>query len=239
MSGAPDVTVLLPTFNERESLAMLHPRLAAALRPYASEVVVVDDSSPDGTGAYVAALDNGLYRLVERPTRLGLASAVLEGFQRARGRAVVVLDADGSHPPEVIPSLVDPILDGQAEFVLASRKVRGGSAPGLVGWRRAVSWGAGILARPLVKVRDPMSGFFAIQRSILDRAELAPIGYKIALEVLVRCAPRPVLEVPFTFGPRLAGESKLAGGQIREYVRHLARLYGFRLVGSHRASRTR
>ncbi len=237
--GEPEVSIVLPTYNERKALEILHPRLSGVLAEFSSEVVVVDDSSPDGTGEFVTSRDGAPYRLIERPGRLGLASAVLEGFRVARGRAIVVLDADGSHPPEVIPALVRPILEGRAEFVLASRKVAGGSAPGLVGWRRAVSFGGGLLARPLVHVLDPMSGFFALDRRILARAELAPIGYKIALEVLVRCRPRPVLEVPFTFGPRVAGESKLGSGQIREYLRHLGRLYAYRLLGARRASRTR
>lgn len=209
------------------------------LRDYASEVLIVDDGSPDGTASFAAALDGGLYRVLERPSRLGLASAVLEGFRRARGRAIVVMDADGSHPPELIPSLVGPVFDGRAEFVLASRHVPGGSSPGLVGWRRLVSWGAEFLARPLVTVHDSGSGFFAVGRPVLDRAPLAPIGYKIALEVLVRCNPRPVLEVPFAFGPRVAGESKLGSGQVGEYLHHLARLYAWRAFGPRRASRTR
>ncbi len=237
--GEPEVSIVLPTFNERKALELLDPRIGRSLARFSSEVVVVDDSSPDGTGEFVRSRDGAPFRLIERPGRLGLASAVLEGFRAARGRVIVVLDADGSHPPEVIPSLVTPILDGRAEFVLASRKVAGGSAPGLVGWRRAVSFGGGLLARPLVHVLDPMSGFFALDRRILARAELAPIGYKIALEVLVRCRPRPVLEVPFTFGPRVAGESKLGSGQIGDYLRHLGRLYSFRIIGPRRASSTR
>ncbi len=239
MPGEPEVSVVLPTYNERGALELLHPRIIAALARFSSEVVVVDDSSPDGTGPFITSRGGPTFRLIERPGRLGLASAVLEGFGESRGRVIVVLDADGSHPPEVIPNLVAPILEGRAEFVLASRRVAGGRAPGLVGWRRAVSSGGGLLARPLVSVRDPMSGFFALDRRILSRGELAPIGYKIALEVLVRCRPRPFLEVPYTFAPRLAGESKLGSGQILDYVRHLGRLYAFRLFGARRASRTR
>jgi dolichol-phosphate mannosyltransferase len=96
-----------------------------------------------------------------------------------------------------------------------------------------------VLARPITRVRDPMSGFFAVKRAVLARARLAPIGYKIALEILVKCRPTPVLEVPYRFEPRLAGESKLGRGEIANYVRHLARLYAWRGRGAGRASSTR
>ncbi|MGI0132162.1 MAG: polyprenol monophosphomannose synthase [Thermoplasmata archaeon] len=235
-----DVSVVLPTFNERESIALLSPRLTGALAPYASEVLVVDDASPDGTADAVEALrPPGLYRVLRRPGRLGLASAVLEGVARARGRAVVVMDADGSHPPEAVPALVGPVLDGRYQFVLASRNVPGAYAPGLTGSRRVISLAASLLARPLTHVRDPMSGFFAFDRSVVEGHALRPVGYKIALEILVRCRPSPVLEVPYHFAPRLAGESKLNGAEMRGYLRHLSRLYGWRLATFGRASRTR
>ncbi|EQD49560.1 dolichyl-phosphate beta-D-mannosyltransferase precursor, partial [mine drainage metagenome] len=104
---------------------------------------------------------------------------------------------------------------------------------------RLLSTGAALLARPLVSVRDPMSGFFALRRSILDRRPLAPIGYKIGLEILVKCRPAPIVEIPIEFRPRLAGESKLARGEIGRYLRHVGRLYGWRLGGPQRASSTR
>jgi dolichol-phosphate mannosyltransferase len=238
VESATAVSVILPTYNERETLRLLAPRLVAALMPYTAEILVVDDHSPDGTGALVGELaKNGPFRCLARAGRLGLASAVLEGFGQARGRVLIAMDADGSHPPETIPSLVDPILAGRAEFVLASRKLPGGSAPGLRGTRRAISWVASSLARPLTKVSDPMSGFFAVSRPVLDRARLTPLGFKIALEVIVKCRPRPLLEVPFRFDSRVAGNSKLDRVQIGGFLRHLWRLYLWRVSG--RASSTR
>lgn len=235
-----ELTVLLPTYNERGSLELLYPRLEKAAAAWDSELLVVDDESPDGTGAWVRArAADGPWRLIERHGRRGLASAVLEGFAGARGRVIVVMDADGSHPPERLAGLVEPIRAGRAEMTLGSRHVVGGNDEGLRGVRRLISWGATTLARPLAHVSDPMSGFFAVDRRILDRAPLAPIGYKIALEVLVKCGPKPVLEVPFRFAPRLAGESKLGGGEMVRYLRHLARLYRWRLSRAGRASRTR
>ena len=240
MSDPPSFSVVLPTYNERGSLQALDARMRSAVGPRGGEILVVDDSSPDGTAAFVRDLARtGPYRLLSRAARLGLASAVLEGIGHAAADVVVVMDADGSHPPEAIPSLVEPLLSGQAEFVLASRHLPGASSEGLSGGRRVVSQGAQLLARPLTRVTDPMSGYFAFHRRILERATLAPTGYKIALEILVRCRPSPVREVPYVFAPRLAGESKLGGDQVGQYLRHLGRLYAFRLVGSMRADRTR
>jgi dolichol-phosphate mannosyltransferase len=235
----PRVSVVIPTYNERHSLANLYSELCTALAAYPSEVVVVDDGSPDGTAAFARDLTGPVPCLVhDRGRKLGLASAVQDGFARSRGVFVVVMDADGSHPPAAIPKLVGALAAG-AEFALGSRYMAGGSAPGLSRTRRLVSRIATGLARPLVDVADPMSGFFAFRRRILARASLSPVGFKIGLEVMVRCRPRPIAEIPITFRPRTAGESKLGQGEIGRYLRHIGRLYGFRLVGSRTASRTR
>ncbi|MCI4324045.1 MAG: polyprenol monophosphomannose synthase [Thermoplasmata archaeon] len=223
-----DVSIILPTLNERQSLAAVAPRLDAALRPWKYEVVVVDDASTDGTREFVTDRADRNWRLLPRPGRFGLASAVVDGIAASTGPIIVVMDADGSHPPEEVPQLVGPIQTGRAEFVLASRKVPGGSDSGLHGIRRAISWAATIMARPLTPVRDPMSGFFAFRRSILPRAPLAPVGYKIGLEILVKCRPEPVVEVPFQFEERLAGRSKLGSNVIFAYLRHIGRLYLWR-----------
>jgi dolichol-phosphate mannosyltransferase len=235
-----DLSVVLPTYNERACLEAVHPRIDAAIAPYQSEVVVVDDGSPDGTAEFVRGLAaREAWRLVSRERPLGLATAVTAGFAAAHGDIVLVMDADGSHPPEIIPQIIEPIRSGRAEFVLASRFMPGGSDEGLKGLRKWISVAATALSRPLTPVSDPMSGYFAVRRSVLDRAELAPIGYKIGLEVLVRCHPDPVVEVPFIFEHRIAGESKLGTRQIFGYVRHLSRLYAWRYLDGGRASSTR
>ncbi|HLM91283.1 MAG TPA: polyprenol monophosphomannose synthase [Thermoplasmata archaeon] len=240
MSRSVGVSVILPTYQERGSLEHLYPALSRALAGFSAELVVVDDGSPDGTAEFARSLQSPVSTVVvERGRKLGLASAAIVGFERSAGETIVVMDADGSHPPEAVPTLVRTVTDGEAEFALGSRWVPGGSAPGLTRGRRLLSAGAAVLARPLVAVRDPMSGFFAFRRSILERGTLAPLGYKIGLEVLVKCRPAPVVEVPIVFRPRTVGESKLGRGEIAHYLRHVSRLYSWRLFGSRRASSTR
>ncbi|MCI4340109.1 MAG: polyprenol monophosphomannose synthase [Thermoplasmata archaeon] len=240
MGATAAFTVVLPTYNERAALAALDGRLRRVLVEPPGEVLVVDDSSPDRTAELVEELGrSGPFRVLRRATRMGLASAVIEGIAHARTDVVAVMDADGSHPPEAIPSLVQPILSGEAQFVLASRHLPGARSDGLSGNRRILSRGAQLLARPLTRVTDPMSGFFAFDRRVIAGADLSPVGYKIALEILVRCRPRPTREVPYVFAPRLAGESKLGGDQVGEYLRHLGRLYAFRMLGAQTAASTR
>ncbi len=240
MGPEVDVSLILPTYNERECLRLLHRRIDAALARYRHEVIVVDDDSPDGTAEEVRKLAAvGPYRLLARPGRRGLSSAVLDGIRMAAGSVVAVMDADGSHPPELLPSLVTPVLEGKVEFALGSRRVPGGSDEGLSPVRRLTSELATWPARVLAPVHDPMSGFFAVRRAVLARGSLAPTGFKIGLEILAKCRPHPVVEVPYRFSPRLAGESKLAPVEILAYVRHLTRLYRARLGADGRASSTR
>lgn len=240
MVGPLDVSLVLPTFNEREALERLHGRLDSALEPYHHEIVVVDDSSPDGTAELTRELSSTLpYRLVSRPRRQGLSSAVLDGCHAATGQIVAVMDADGSHPPERLQALIEPIRRGQAEFTLGSRRVFGGTDEGLGTVRRVTSWIATLPARPLTPVRDPMSGFFAVRRDVLGRSALTPTGFKVGLEILVKCRPWPVAEVPYRFGERLAGRSKLGPSVIALYARHLSRLYRWRFLDGGAASITR
>jgi dolichol-phosphate mannosyltransferase len=240
MAQPLEVSVVIPTLHEREAIGLLAPRIAEALRPYRYEVVVVDDDSGDGTAEEVQRIAGQLpWRLYVRRGERGLASAVVLGMHVATGQVIVGIDADGSHPPEALPSLIQPILAGTAEMTIASRNVPGGSSPGLVGSRRALSRGAAVLARPLTSVKDPMSGFFAVRRDVLVRGQLEPLGYKIVLEILVKCRPSPTLEIPFVFAARSAGASKLGSGEIGRYLRHVGRLYAWSLAGRRRASTTR
>lgn len=222
----------MPTLNEAANLPTLVPMIASALKEQSFEVVVVDDGSTDGTAEICRQL-SGRYpvRLLvrERP-RDGLGGAVLEGIRQARGRFLVVMDADLQHPPAKIPELLAPLRRGEADFTLGSRYAPGGGIAEQ--WsitRRVNSTLATWLARPFAgKVSDPMSGFFALPRSVFDRAErLMPLGYKIGLELLCKCRVERVVEVPIHFAQRVAGQSKLTLSEQFRYLEHLSRLYDF------------
>jgi dolichol-phosphate mannosyltransferase len=179
--------------------------------------------------------------MVTHPLRLyvrhcplgGLSGAVIEGFRHARGEVVVVMDGDLQHPPEAICSLIDPVLCGRAELAIGSRAPVGGTIQRhrQPAGRRLASNVAKMLAWPLTAVvADPMSGFFAVSPAALARAQpLDPVGYKIALELICKCRFSGVTEVPFEFGLREAGRSKLTTKEYWNYLRHLARLYRHRL----------
>jgi dolichol-phosphate mannosyltransferase len=232
---SPSLSIVVPTFREVESLPSLIERVAL-LRQQAQlelELLIVDDDSRDGTAALIAARSEPWLELFVRRQDRGLSQAVLFGLARARGDTLVVMDADLSHPPEVIPEML-ALLRGGADFVLGSRYVQGGTtAEGWGLFRFVNSKIATYLARPLTSVSDPMSGFFALPRSVFARAEKpSPLGYKIGLELLVRCRCRHVREVPIHFSNREHGESKLTVHQQLLYLRHLARLYRFRFGSS-------
>jgi len=195
-----------------------------------TELLIVDDDSRDGTEALIAARPEPWLKLIVRKEDRGLSQAVLAGLHAARGDLLVVMDADLSHPPEAIADMQQAISDG-ADFVVGSRYVSGGSTADDWGVLRFInSWVATTMARPLTTITDPMSGFFALSRQVFERArEPSPLGYKIGLELLVRCGCKNVREVPIHFVNRVRGESKLTLKQQLLYVRHLMRLYRFKL----------
>lgn len=217
-------SVVVPTYNEAGSLPLLIERLAAALAGREWELIVVDDGSPDGT----ADIADGLasrhpVRVVRRPGKAGLASAVVAGFGAAKGDVVVVMDADMSHPPEVVPLLLDAIAAGH-ELAVGSRYVKGG---GTVDWplvRRIVSRTACIIGNVVVPVHDCTSGFFAMRRSVIEGVTLNPIGFKIGFEVMARGRYRRWVEVPYTFRDRELGKSKFGQREILQYLVQIAQV---------------
>jgi len=225
---------VVPTYREVEALPELIDRIARlrATTQLDLELLIVDDDSRDGSDAVVAARAEPWVQLLVRTTDRGLSQAVLFGLRRARGQVLVVMDADLSHPPETIPVMLAELASG-ADFVLGSRYVAGGTTADDWGLLRFLnSRVATYLARPLTRVSDPMSGFFALPRAVFERAQdPSPLGYKIGLELLVRCRCQHVREVPIHFSNRLRGESKLTLNQQLLYLRHLARLYKFKLRG--------
>ena len=196
------VSVIVPTYNERDNLPELFERISKALKGYDYEIIIVDDDSPDETWKLAEELSNRYpVRVIRRTDEKGLSSAVIRGFKEATGDVFVVMDADLQHPPEVIPELLKAIEDG-ADIAIASRYVPGGGVKNWYWYRKLISKGAimlGRLALPKIRnVKDPVSGFFALRRE--------------------------VVEVPFVFGLRKGGESKLSGKTMLNYLRHLYRL---------------
>lgn len=234
-AAPPRLSVVIPTFEERDNLLPLVARIAAACRGAAIpfEIIVVDDDSPDGTAAEAERLA-ALYplRLIVRKSERGLATAVLRGFEAARGEVVAAIDADLSHPPERLPDLARPALDGAADMVVGSRYVGGGAIdPRWPLRRRLASRVAIALARPLLRgLRDATSGFFCVRRSLLAGLAFRPLGYKIALEILVRACPARVREVPIDFRDRERGRTKFGLREQWNYAVHLLRLYWARFV---------
>lgn len=233
--SAPDLSIIVPTYREAANLPVLIPRIAEVLasQPIDWELIVVDDNSPDDTRDVCQVLSERYpVRLIVRTTDRGLSSAVIAGMRAARGDLLLCMDADLSHPPEALPAMVAALRDdAQTDFVVGSRYVAGGRTEddwGLFRWlnSRAATW----LARPLTKLSDPMAGFFALRRASFaaHADDLNPIGYKIGLELLIKCGCRRVVEIPIHFRNRLHGESKLSLREQLNYLRHLARLYAFR-----------
>jgi len=230
-----NLSIVIPTYREAENLQPLAERIASVLRDadIDYEIVVVDDNSNDGSEEIVARQEaEGLpIRMIVRQDERGLSSAVLRGFDEACGEYLLCMDADLSHPPERIPDLLGALQGSDIEFVIGSRYVAGGSTEeGWGVWRWLNSKVATLLARPFTRARDPMAGFFALPRRVYARADrLDPIGYKIGLELIVKCRCRNVHEVPIHFADRHQGESKLNLREQMNYVRHIVRLARFSL----------
>lgn len=229
----PLSSFIVPTLREADNIPVLimqiHEVMTKEKLPY--EIVIVDDDSRDGSEEVVKDLAAEGYPvgIHVRVGEKGLSSAVIKGFSLAHGEILVVMDADLSHPPSVLPDLVRPIIDEKSEFVIGSRFVAGGSAHDFNWFRKLNAWGAKTLARPLARVTDPMSGLFAISRRILpDPSILNPLGFKIGLELLVKADPDGITEIPITFQKRLYGSSKLSLSEQILYLLHLRRLYTFK-----------
>lgn len=220
------ISIVIPTYNERENLEELITLIDKNLDNYRYEIIIVDDDSPDRTWELAQELSKRYpVKVIRRINERGLATAVIEGFKHASGNILLVMDADLQHPPEKIPELLKPILEESVDLVIASRYVDGG---GVKEWsfpRKMISKGAIFLSHlalpKLRNIKDPMSGYFAVKKEVIEGVELKPIGYKILLEILIKGKIRKVKEIPYVFGEREKGESKLGKKQIIDYIKHL------------------
>jgi dolichol-phosphate mannosyltransferase len=225
------VSVIVPTLNEAENIEGIVRKIIAGAGSLELEIIVVDDASKDDTQAIVRRLGESLpiILLAREYPRDGLAGAVLAGARAATAGVVLVIDADGSHPPEKIPELALPVIRGEKDMVIGSRYAPGGSTPGWSRTRRLMSRAASAAAWPLTDVHDALSGFFAVRRDLLAEIPSDAAGFKIALEILVRGGDSlRVGEVPIAFRDRELGQSKMGTKVILTYFRRLLALSGWR-----------
>jgi len=228
-------SIVIPTYNEAGGIERLIEAVDAVFKQNAleGEIIVVDDNSPDGTGAIVDRLSERYpVRCLHRPGKLGLSSGVIDGwkFARPESEALGAMDADFSHDPRVITQMVRALESGY-DLAIGSRYVPGG---GIENWpwrRKVTSLVAIALAKPLTSIRDITSGFFMVRRSSLEDVELDSIGFKIGLEVIAKARYRKAIEVPYVFTDRVAGSSKLNQSEIFNYLRQLGRIYRAKLTG--------
>lgn len=235
-AGEQFLSVIVPTYNETENIKPLTERLFAAMKNerISCDLIFVDDESQGS-----AETEKIVKELSEKyPVRIhcrkkvegrGLSSAVLLGFEKAKHQTILCMDADLQHEPESVPGVAAPVLSKEAEFSVGSRNVEGGGVG--FDWsplRRIVSKGGTVLSWGVAwGATDPMSGFFCTRKDVLERgkAKINPIGFKIGLEIMVRCRAKPVADVAITFRERVAGESKLSAEVYQRYVQQLASLY--------------
>lgn len=234
MSAAPQISIVVPTYNEEGNLPILAEQIHDALaNDWRYELIIANDESGDGTEAVCETLSQKYpLRLLNRTENRGLSPAVIDGIAIATGEVVIVMDADLSHPPTKIAELAQALISKRADFVVGSRYVQGGGMDKRWPWWRFLnSLAATVPARLIAPLADPMSGFFGLRRADMPPLEsLSPIGYKIGLELIVkgRFAKERVLEIPIYFQERLHGESKMNLREQLNYLRHLRRLYHFR-----------
>ena len=237
------LSVVIPTRNEEDNAHNLVSQLSQVLAGIESEVIFVDDSD-DSTPAVIedsaraTALAVRVVRREGAERRGGLSTAVVEGIKAASGQYVLIMDADLQHPTDMIPLLLARAQEADADIVIASRNVPGGSDAGLGSpSRRVISWGAKwmvkvLFFRTLRRVSDPLSGYFIAKRDVLVDASLRPMGFKILLDVLVRADHSLVEELPLKFAPRAGGASKATLGQGRQFLTHVATLFWARWTDS-------
>ena len=229
------VSIIIPTYNEAQNIVNVLKSIGEHVSKITRvQAIVVDDNSPDGTAKIVkdyirksGQMSRYTVDIVHRhQKKAGLSSAILHGIRKAVGNVIVVMDSDFSHPPQLIPRMLETLRQ-QYDIVVASRYANGGA---VVGWpmrRRIMSKVATVIARSGlgVKQTDPMSGFFAFRRSVMRGLEFDAIGYKILLEILVKVRDARIKEISYTFTDRAAGSSKMGMRTIIDFARGVWRLY--------------
>lgn len=226
------VSIVIPTYNESLVIKELVEKIFFIFKKNKinGEVIIVDDASSDGTGEIAENLAE-IYpvKVVHRKGKLGLSSAVLEGFKVAQGQILGVMDADLSHDPEIIPQMVGTISKEEAELAIGSRYIKEGRIKNWPASRKIISKAAILLALPLTRVKDITSGYFFIKKQCLLGVKLCPQGFKIGLEIFVKAKYKKFKEIPYTFTDRKAGESKFNFKEVLNYLKQLVNLACYKL----------
>ena len=221
--------VVIPTYNEIENISRIVPAVLDQRDGF--ELLIVDDGSPDGTGARVQEMQadypNRLH-LLSRSGKLGLGTAYLDGFRWGLARDYdffFEMDADFSHSPQDLPRLLAPALSGEADVVVGSRYTKGGKVANWPADRIILSYGASVYVRAItwMPVKDPTAGFKCYRRKVLETLDLDAVrfvGYAFQIEMKFRAWQKGfrIAEVPITFTDRTAGQSKMSTGIVREAV---------------------
>ncbi|MBQ7528646.1 polyprenol monophosphomannose synthase [bacterium] len=226
---APLLSIVIPTYNEKENIGVLAEKIFNCTHSAGmeTEIIVVDDNSPDGTAQYAESLDKRYnVRVIKREGKLGLSSAVIRGWEESTGEILGVIDADLSHDTAILPDMIYSITHGGADIAMGSRYIKGGGVENWPWFRRITSLAAVVMGWLICPVNDVTSGYMLMKRSVFQEVapRLDPIGFKINLEVLVKGNYKTVTEVPFIFRDRQKGNSKFNGKEIYNYLIHLAKL---------------
>ena len=230
-SNPASLSIVVPTYNERDRLGDLVEEIFAGYRAEGldGELVIVDDNSPDGTGALADELaTRHRITVIHRAGKLGLGTAVIEGFAAASASIVGVIDADLSHPPRLLPRMLAAMQQAGADMIIGSRYIAGGGTKNWGAARLIMSRAACLMARGLTPVKDATSGFFLIRKDLAHSVRISAGGFKICLELLVRGRPQTVVEVPYVFVGRTAGESKMSTREALGYLEQLRELWEFK-----------
>lgn len=232
-----EVSIVIPTYNESENIqGILHMIKEHLPKNTTVEAIVVDDNSPDGTGKIAEDYFKSLKEktrytisVINRKTKEGLSSAILKGVEQAKGKIVIVMDSDFSHPPQLIPKLVDVLKQSKTDIVVASRYLNGGAIQGWSLKRKILSKIGTVIAKKGlgIKQSDPMSGFFAFNKDIIKGINFDAIGYKLLLEMIVKVKDVSIKEIPYTFLDRQNGKSKLGIKTILEFTHAVWNLYRY------------
>ncbi len=233
----PQISIILPTYNESQNILNVLKTISDILpKSIQTQTIIVDDNSPDGTGSIVEEYMKNVKKMAEhtievihRKAKGGLGSAILKGIQESRGDTIIVMDSDFSHPPQIIPKLIESIKKYQYDIVVASRYIKGGNIQGWSLKRKLMSKFATLIAKKGLGIdtNDPMSGFFAFKKNIIKELNIDAIGYKILLEILVKTKGVNIKEIPYTFQDRKLGSSKLGMKTIVDYYKSVWKLYRY------------